>query len=192
MTIADDVIDVLARHPAIGGVRLVGSRATGTENALSDWDFAVETDQFAEVARDVDLLVAPLEPIAQQWDPLSETWCWMAIVRGPSKLDFIFSEAHQPEPPWQPNEATLGAIDDHFWDWALWLGSKQAGRKTKLVDRELQKMFEHILGPMGVESRPSRLDEAMDSYVTARARFEQRFGVAVPRVLEREVRPALG
>jgi hypothetical protein len=169
----------------------VGSRATGTATALSDWDFAVETDDFAHVARDIDTLLAPLRPLAQQWDRLSPTQCWMVMLRGPVKLDFIFTEPHQEEPPWQPDAANLGAIDRHFWDWMLWLGAKQLAGKDALVRSELDKMWVHILAPMGAESSPVSLDDALADYLAGRDRLERRFDVAMPRTLEIEVRPVL-
>jgi len=191
VSIEDRAIAALERHPSVLGVKLVGSRARGTATTFSDWDFAVETDDFDAVARDIHLLLVPLHPLVQQWDPLSETWCWMAILKGPSKLDFIFGEPHDREPPWQPSADNLAAIDGHFWDWALWLRSKHASGKTELVQRELAKMAAHVLSPMGVESRPVSLDEAVVSYLAARGRLEERCGVSVPRVLEREIVPAL-
>ena len=101
MTIDDEAIAAVECHPAVRSVRLVGSRATGTPTAWSDWDFAVETDDFEEVARDLGSLLDALHPLAQQWDRLSETWCWMVIVPGPTKLDYIFAQPHEREPPWQ-------------------------------------------------------------------------------------------
>ena len=121
---------------------------------MSDWDFAIETDDFQDVARNIDSLLAPLHPLAQQWDRLSDTWCWMVIVAGPVKLDFIFVEPHEPEPPWQPAAANLAAIDRHFWDWILWLAAKQMAGKAALVRSELNKLWVHVLSPMGVEHRP--------------------------------------
>ena len=191
MTIGDIAIETVERHPAVQHVRLVGSRAAGSANDFSDWDFAVETDDFPGVARDIVVLLAPLVPLAQQWDRLSDTWCRMLVLRGPSKLDFIFRQPHEREPPWRPNAGNLDAIDAHFWDWALWLRSKQASRKTDLLKHELEKLAAHILSPMGVESRPDSLHQAVVSYIAARVRLEERFNVSVSRSLEREVVPIL-
>ena len=191
MTIDDHAIELVERHPAVRRVRLVGSRATGTATDLSDWDFAVETDDFQAVARDIRLLLTPLVPMAQQWDRLSETWCWMVVLRGPIKLDFIFSEPHESEPPWQPSAGNLDAIDCHFWDWALWLRCKQTSGKSDMLRQELVKLAAHILSPMGVESRPASLNEAVVSYLVAHDRLECRFGVSVPSALEREIVPVL-
>jgi len=189
MTIRDEAIAAVERHPAVRGVRLVGSRAAGTATGLSDWDFVVDTDEFVDVAREMDALLAPLHPLAQQWDRLSAHWCWMAILEGPVKLDFIFAERHASEPPWQPTAANLTAVDLHFWDWMLWLSAKETGGKTDLVESELDKLWRYILSPMGVEARPGSLDEALTSYLTARDRLEGSLHVSVPRVLEREIRP---
>lgn len=191
MSVGDRAIDALERHPAVRRVRLVGSRATGTATAVSDWDFAVDTDDFAAVARDIEALLAPLRPLAQQWDRLSETQCWMVTLPGPVKLDFIFSEAHDHEPPWHPEPGNLAAIDCHFWDWALWLHSKQVKGRSELVVSELHKMFDHILHPMGIEVSPTSLDAAVPSYLSARDRLEREFGVPIPRAVERDVVRAL-
>lgn len=191
MTVGDRAIEAVECHASVRQVLLVGSRAAGTATAFSDWDFAIETDDFAAVARDIGGLLVPLDPLTQQWDRLSETWCWMAILRGPAKLDFIFAESHSGEPPWQPRRANLAAIDDHFWDWAMWLKSKQARDDAELERRELDKLFVHILDPMGVATRPQSLDEALSSYLKARDRLEGEFGVSVPRALEHEVVPIL-
>jgi predicted nucleotidyltransferase len=187
----DDAIDAVTRHPAVRGVQLVGSRAAGTATPLSDWDFAVDTDDFPHVAREIESLFEPLRPLAQQWDRLSDTWCWMVIISGPIKLDFIFDERHEAEPPWRPTGANLAAIDCHFWDWMLWLAAKQAGNKRALVRSELTKVWVNILSPLGVKPCPLALDEAVTGYLAARDRLEQRFHVSVPRTLEREVRTVI-
>jgi predicted nucleotidyltransferase len=191
MTIGDQAIAAVECHPAGPRVRLVGSRASGSATPLSDWDFAIEADDFQDVARDIESLLAPLQPLAQQWDRLSDTWCWMVILASPVKLDFIFAEPHEPEPPWQPAAANLVAIDRHFWDWVLWLAAKQMAGKGALVGSELHKLWVHVLSPMGAEHRPVALDDAGVSYLAVRDRLERRFNVSVPRMLERAVRPVL-
>jgi hypothetical protein len=85
----------------------------------------------------------------------------------------------------------LGAIDDHFWDWMLWLKAKEAAGKREKVDSELDKLFRHLLGPLGAARAPSSVAEAVDSYEAVRSRAEQRFAVAVPRDVEAVVAPAL-
>ena len=118
-------------------------------------------------------MLATLQPSAQQWDRLSETQCWMVILPGPVKLDFIFSEPHEAEPPWRPGPSNLAAIDCHFWDWALWLCSKRSKGRKELVTAELRKMFVHILEPMGVDTPPPSLETAVAKYLTVRDRLEQ-------------------
>jgi predicted nucleotidyltransferase len=181
------VIEAVERHSAVRRVSLVGSRAAGTETAVSDWDFAIETDDFQAVGRDIGDLLAALQPLVQQWDRLSEHQCWMAILPGPVKLDFIFAEPHDDEPPWRPASSNLAAIDAHFWDWSLWLLAKRVKGRGELVTSELHKMFDHILRPMGVEMSPASLDTAVASYLVARDRLERELGVSVPRLLQREV-----
>jgi predicted nucleotidyltransferase len=191
MPIGERAIRAVERHPAVRDVRLVGSRAEGRANAHSDWDFVVETDDFAAVAPAMAKLCEPLAPLAQQRDRLSDTFCWMVIVPGPHKLDFIFAEPHEHEPPWRPAADNLVALDAHFWDWALWLSSKVAAQKTELVGEELAKLFTHVLAPVGLETAPQSLDDAVASYVAARDQLERVLGVDVPRDLEREVRPVV-
>src|SRR5438477_2708681 len=191
MSLDPRVIEAVERHAAVRRVRLVGSRAAGTANAVSDWDFAVDTDDFQAIARDIGPLIATLDPLAQQWDRLSETQCWMVILPGPVKLDFIFAEPHHKEPPWRPEPSNLAAIDAHFWDWALWLLAKQVKGRTDLVATELHKMFNHILHPMGVHVHPDSLDTAVASFLLARTRLEHDLGVTVSRTLEREAVQAL-
>jgi hypothetical protein len=185
------VVEAVERHPAVRRVRLVGSRAAGTATAVSDWDFVVETDDFPAVARDIGHLVAALEPLAQQWDRLSETQCWMLVLPGPVKVDFIFDERHNDEPPWRPDSSNLAAIDAHFWDWALWLLAKRVKGRYDVVASELHKMFDHILHPMGVQPPPASLETAVASYLLARTELEHELGVTVPLTLEREAVRAL-
>lgn len=184
MSLADRIIACVAPDPAIRRIRLVGSRADGSATEFSDWDFRVEASDFAAAAEALPQLLAPLQPLAQQWDRLSPEWCWMLIVPGPAKVDLIFpDEPHSSEPPWEPGPSNLEAIEAHFWDWMLWLRGKEAG-KTELIASELDKLFDHLLEPLGVKRRPSSIADAITSYRDARDNAEQRFGVAVRRDLE--------
>src|SRR4051812_30597874 len=141
----DRAVEAVEGHPAVESVALVGSRAAGTATALSDWDFKVETDDFPTVAQEIGSLIAPLGPLAQQWDRLSEHSCWMVMMPGPVKVDFIFGEPHSGEPPWDPRPSNLEAIDCHFWDWVLWLHAKRSSGRNDMVKAELDTMFGHIL-----------------------------------------------
>ena len=190
--LAGRVERVLLRHPKIRGVRLVGSRARGTPSTLSDWDFVVETDAFDAVARDLPDAVSELGPIAQQWDRISEYPCYMLMLPGPVKVDLIFpDEPYASLPPWTVSAETLDGIDQHAWDWLLWLASKRERGADDLVRRELGKMFDHLLGPLGVDDPPRTLAQAAGEYRRARDRREREFGVRVTRVREREVLPLL-
>jgi hypothetical protein len=177
--------------PHVERIELVGSRAEGRATQWSDWDFGVRARDFAALAQALPGLLAPLDPLVQQWDRLSETWCWMLILRGPVKVDLIFDDPHVKEPPWEPGPDTLAGIDDHFWDWMLWLRSKEARGEDEYVAEELEKLHGHLLGPLGVEASPSSIAEAVRSYQEARDRVERQFGVTVSRELEDAVKPAL-
>ena len=115
----------------------------------------------------------------------------MLIVRGPAKVDLIFpDEPHTTEAPWQPDRAELEAIEAHFWDWMLWLKGKEARGEIELIATELDKLFDHLLWPLGVERRPSSILDAIALYRAARDRAETRFGAVVDRELEHAVSPA--
>jgi hypothetical protein len=184
------VRDVLTARPHVRGVGLVGSRASGTSTPLSDWDFVIETDDFDAVARDLPRGVAGLEPIAQQWDRISDYPCYMLMLTGPVKVDLIFpGEPYTSLPPWTVSAQTLDGIDQHVWDWVLWLASKHEKGQDELVRRELAKMFDHLLGPMGADDVPDSITEAAAAYRALRDRRELEFGARVTRIREREVLP---
>jgi hypothetical protein len=110
----------------------------------------------------------------------------------PVKVDLIFpEEPHTKEGPWDPGPDTLAGVDDHFWDWMLWLHAKEAAGKDELVATELQKLFGHLLAPLGVEAAPASIAGAVASYRSARDRAEKRFGLTVSREVEDVVAPAL-
>jgi len=188
LLLADRVITLFVRHPEVRSIELAGSRATGRARPDSDWDFLVEARDFAAVAAALPELVAPLEPLAAQWDRLSDEQCWMLILRGPVKVDLIFpGEPHVHEPPWVPSARNLDAIDAHLWDWLLWLRSKP----DELVAAELEKLFVHLLRPLGVERLPSSIADAVELYRPARDAQAARFGCSIAPALEDEVAPAL-
>jgi hypothetical protein len=179
-------------HRSVQGVRVVGSRAEGRAHDFSDWDFAVETDDFQAVARDLPRLVAVLAPVAEQWDRYSSYACYMLMLRGPIKVDLMFpAERQEWAAPWDVSPDTLSAIDRHFWDWILWLEQKRRGGRADVLPAELAKMHELMLRPMGIETEPQSVAEALSAYLDAREALEGSFGVEVPRELEREVRPVV-
>ena len=187
----DDVFEVLAGDPAIVRVDLVGSRARGDALPESDWDFKITTGAFAEVQGRLPALAARLSPVAAQWDRLSSTWCYMLILAGPVKVDLIFTEPHSVQPAWQVTAATLPGIDAHFWDWMLWLSTKQHAGKADLVAAELSKMHEHLLAPLGIAAEPTMLGQAIEDYRKARQICEQRLRCRVSRALEQAVTSGL-
>ena len=190
--IAASVEGALLRHSGIRAVELVGSRAGGSATGLSDWDFVVVTERFEEVARALPALVAGLDPLAQQWDRISDYPCYMLMLSGPVKVDLIFpGEPYESLPPWAVSGDTLDAIDQHFWDWILWLASKREKGKNELVRRELEKMSAHLLRPLGAEAVPDSIDAALEDYRMARDEREREFGVQISRRREREVQPAI-
>jgi Nucleotidyltransferase domain len=190
--IAAVVEAALLLHPGIRAVELVGSRANGSATRLSDWDFVVVTDRFDEVARALPTLVAGLDPLAQQWDRISEYPCYMLLLSGPVKVDLIFpGEPYESRPPWTVTAETLDGIDQHVWDWILWLVSKRERREDELVQRELVKMHDHLLRPMGVNQVPRSIEAAVERYRSARDERERAFGIQVTRRREREVLPVL-
>ena len=184
------VRDALIGRPHVLGVKLVGSRASGTPTPLSDWDFVIETDAFDEVVRELPSAVAELEPIAQQWDRISDYPCYMLMLAGPVKVDLIFpGEPYTSMPPWTVSARTLDDIDQHVWDWLLWLASKREKGEDALIRSELAKMSDHLLRPMGAHPAPGSLSDAAETYGALRNRREREFGVRVTRVREREVLP---
>jgi len=190
--IVAQVTSLLEAHPAVRSARLIGSRERGTEVDLSDWDFAVTTADFKALAEDLSMLVSPLEPLAQQWDPLSPRANYMLMLRRLMKVDLIFfDQPFQQRPPWEVGGDTLLAIDHHFWDWIVWLGAKDSAGKDELVRDELAKMWGYLLDPMGVAEPPDGIEPAIELYMAARRDSEKRFGVVVPRAVEQEVTSAL-
>jgi hypothetical protein len=182
-----DVTRLLGSNAGIQHVELIGSRASGQAMPLSDWDFKVVTADFHEIREVLPQLVVPLRPVVAQWDRLSHTWCYMLILSGPAKVDLIFSEPHSALPPWEANASTLRGIDDHFWDWMLWLRSKQDAGKLGTVASELAKLHEHLLSPLGVISVPQTIEQAVAEYQTARADCERQLGMRIPRATEETV-----
>jgi hypothetical protein len=189
----DDIVSVaiglVDKHPAVRSVEFAGSRSRGTHDEHSDWDFAVETSDFAALARDLPTLVAPLDPLGEQWEPMGHFPVYQVLLQGPTKIEYLFLDrAQEPVPPVTPSATTLAAIDTHFWDWIWWLATKTAAGRDELVSEHLPQLHRHLLQPLGVPTAPASISTAIDAYVARRGVLEGSHGVAVPRALEDEVR----
>jgi hypothetical protein len=182
-------ISAVAKHPAVTKVELAGSRSGGTHQKLSDWDFAIETSDFGSVARDLPTLVEPLEPLAGQWEPLGHFPVYMLLLRGPTKIEYLFLDhTQEPSPPVKPRPETLPAIDAHFWDWIWWLATKASVGRNELLKQHLSKLYFHLLEPMGTETVPDSIEAAIRAFLVCRGELERQYGLEVSRALEGEVR----
>jgi len=187
--LVDVAITVVARHPSVLRVELAGSRARGTHEELSDWDFAVRTSDFDSVARDLPALVEPLEPLGAQWEPLGHIPVYALMLPGPTVVEYLFLEhSQQARTPVEPSEETLPTIDAHFWAWIWWLATKASIGRDDLLEQHWVRLYRHMLGPIGASTVPESIDAATRSFLTCRGELEREYGVEVPRALEREVR----
>ena len=181
----DVAIPPVLAHPAVTRVELAGSRSRGTHAELSDWDFAVATGDFAAVAREMPDLVAGLEPLGEQWEPVGHFPVYQVLLRGPVKVEYLFlDEVQDPFPPLVPGPDTIVAIDNHFWDWTWWIATKASIGRDDLVAEHLPQLWERLLRPLGARVIPRDVNAAIRAFVPRR----DALGVAVPRALEREVR----
>ena len=195
MTTSDDlalVVSPLVRNvEGVTQVELSGSRKRGDAGRFSDWDFVVRTSDFDATARELPAAFETLDPLAAQWDRLSDEPCFMLIIPGPVKIDIIFPDLpNEHQPAWTVEASTLAGIDAHFWDWSLWLTSKIDAGKADFVLSELQKMHEHLLAPMGTRP-PTSLFDAVDVYLTAREKWESTLGTSVDPALGRATKPVI-
>jgi hypothetical protein len=148
----------------------------------------VETADFDALARDLPTLVAPLDPLAEQWEPLGHFPVYQVMLRGPTKLEYLFlRESQEPAEPVKPSAASLIAINTHFWDWIWWLAIKAAAGRDDLVSEHLPQLYEHLLRPMGADAMPSDVDSAIRVFRTRRDALEPEYAVVVPRALENEI-----
>jgi hypothetical protein len=173
-------------------VELAGSRSRGTHQELSDWDFAIETSDFGSVARDLPTLVEPLEPLAAQWEPLGHFPVYMLLLRGPTKIEYLFLDhTQEASPPVKLSREALPAIDAHFWDWIWWLSTKASVGRNDLLKQHLLKLYVHLLEPMGADTVPDSIGAAIRDFLVRRGGFERRYGLEVSRALEAEVREGI-
>jgi hypothetical protein len=187
--LVQQAIAAVACHPLVSAVELAGSRSRGTQEELSDWDFAVRTADFEAVARDLPRLVESLAPLSAHWEPLGGFPVYALMLPGPTVVEYLFLEhSQQQRTPAQPSAQTLAAIDAHFWAWIWWLASKAHGGRADVLTQHWPEMYRHLLQPMGAKTRPNRIDAAISSFVDCRDQLEHEYGIRVPRALEHEVR----
>jgi hypothetical protein len=106
-------------------------------------------------------------------------------------VDLIFPDIpHCHQRPWEPMPQTLSGIDAHFWDWMLWLRSKEA-RGDRHSWNPNDGVHEHLLAPLGGPQPPSSIAEAVENYLSLREQAERRFGCTVPRTLQAAVLPGV-
>jgi predicted nucleotidyltransferase len=184
--------DAVAAAPGVRRVVLTGSRAAGDPTPLSDWDFDVEIadDSVLDV---IERAVRPLPALAVFWDPLSERANLIALVDGPIKVDVIVPDAPNPHPitRWTATAQSLPRLDEHFWDWTLWLAAKKLRGSTPLVATQLDRMWRALLEPIGVPAPPTTIGEAIHAYTEASQRRARELGVRVDPGLAGQVRTAL-
>ena len=83
--------------------------------------------------RDLPALVAPVQPLSQQWVPMGHFPVYQGQLRGPTKIEYLFlGHAQDPAPPLQPSRDTLESINTHFWDWIWWLTTKASIGRSDL------------------------------------------------------------
>jgi predicted nucleotidyltransferase len=188
---AETIQSLLLELPSVRSATLIGSRQRGNYTLLSDLDFEVEVTDFGAFERGLPELVQRLNPLGQMWDRLGDHRTYMLMLSGPLKVDIIVDVPQEERSPWEVSATTLPQIDHHFWDWILWLGSKHLHSEEALVQRELERMYEHLLEPLGAVASPRDLIEAVASYRQARTSIERALGVELDRQMETEVSRAL-
>jgi hypothetical protein len=190
----DEVVRAaLLVDPIVERVTLVGSRARGDPTPLSDWDFEVTGAQPRRIATRLRRLAGGLHPLAAGWDPNGERPTYQLLLAGARKVDLILPGLRQPAEGGIHRVAreTLRAIDHHFWDWVLWLGSKQLRGETERVRAELTAMHRQLLAPLGVTSVPASIAEAVAGYRAGLVAACRRLGARRHLRLDREVSGAL-
>lgn len=181
------VAAALMTHPSVRSVRLVGSRANGSGDPLSDWDFKIDAADLAGVRSAIRTLIAPLCPVLQQWDAVSSEWIYMFILPDMTKVELFLGPGHRPEAPWTITEESLTRVDAHFWDWILFIETARARGKSEAVTEHLGLIHVNILRPLGIRRVPKNADDAVTGYKRAREDWEGRFGMRISRTPETEI-----
>lgn len=179
--------ELIRKHPAVSQVTLTGSRQRGDATEWSDWDFLVETTDFEAVSIALPSLTESLNALIHLWDPLSRHAIYMMILKGPVKIDLIFDRPHPQEPPWTVSIDTIRLINSHFWDWILWIASKEASGKKDMSIKEFEKMYDYLLTPLGCSRSPGCVEEAVRAYLAAFRRQKSLLNIEVDQAVEIEV-----
>ena len=184
--------DAVEAVPGVRRVALTGSRAIDDPTPLSDWDFDVDISD-ASVLDALEDSLRPLPVLALFWDPLSKRANLIALVDGPIKVDVIVPDARNPQAiaGWTVTAEALPRIDEHFWDWTLWLAAKHLRGDTQLVEVQLQRMWNALLEPLGATEPPTTISDAIESYAEASQRRAREHGVTLDPGLGRQVVAAL-
>ena len=181
----------IAAHPEVVSVRLAGSRGRGDAVPLSDWDLEIATGHGDSVVRDLPAIAERVHPIAAQWERLADHACYMLMLAGGVKVDLILDVPQELQLPWEARPETLERIDQHFWDWIVWLAAKDQRGDSELVRQEFAKMSVHLLQPVSVQRVPASIHEAVALFRAARDRLEAEMNTVVDRRMEDAVVPAL-
>lgn len=108
----------------------------------------------------------------------------MLILVGGVKVDLFPGDlASVPLGPWIADGSNLARMDQHFWDWTIWLAGKQLAARHELVSAELEKLHANLLGPLGSDKPPSPVGGAVETYRARRRANEQACGTRVDRLL---------
>jgi len=185
--IAEIVPSLLTKHPAVSRVVLTGSRMRGDATEWSDWDFLVVTSDFTAISSALPSLTDSLEPLSHLWDPLSRHSIYMMILKGPVKIDICFDILQKQRPPWVIDIDTISQVNSHFWDWILWIASKEVSGKKDISVKEFEKMYDYLLAPLGCSRSPNSVEEAVRVYLAAFRRQKSLLDAEVDQALETEV-----
>jgi hypothetical protein len=184
--------DAVEAVPGVRQVALTGSRAAGDPTPLSDWDFDLDIADDSVLGA-IEKAVRPLPALAVFWDPLSARANLIALVDGPIKVDVIVPDAPNPQliTRWAVTAQSLARLDEHFWDWTLWLAAKQLRGSTQLVETQLERMWSALLEPLGVTAPPATIGAAIERYTEASQRRAHDLHVRLDPRLADQVRAAL-
>ena len=158
---------------------------------LSDWDLEIATRHGDVVMNDLPAIAQRVQPIAAQWERLAAHACYMLMLEGGVKVDLILDVPQELEPPWEARPGRLEGIDQHFWDWIVWLAAKDQRGDSELLRQEFEKMSVHLLEPVSIQQTPAAIEEAVQLFRAARDRLEGDMKTSVDRRMEEAAAQAL-